>query len=181
MSKTNVNDTSIDTSIDTIISNQINSYLFPKYSIFKIKYLYSESYEQEFIDKDGATCDFDHILTQKIVEKFFEIIPDDNLDEKSKKIVINMVNKNICSCKFTFSIFKYYKIPESLFVNWIKNINLFKKKTHSFIYLSHQRFYSSNKIFNCVKENKSIQENIFDCILKNNYLESKNKSFCRIK
>lgn len=185
MSIIEIRDTSIDTSIDTIISEHINSYLCPEYCIFKIKYLYSKSYLKEFIDKDGPTGDFDPNLKQCVEEKLFEIIPDINLDEKSKKIVMNIVNKNknvyYPSDNFIKNIFKYYKIPESLFLNWIENINLFKKKAHSFIYLSHQKIYSSNKIFNCVKNNKSLKKNVFECILKTNYLTTVNKCFFRIK
>ena len=72
-------------SIDYEIADQISSYLCPTYSIYKIKYLHSESFCNEDIDKDGPTGDFYPILNQEIVEKIFEIIPDDKLDKNSKE------------------------------------------------------------------------------------------------
>ena len=182
MSKTQIN-----CSIDYEIANQINSYLSPEYCIFKIKYLYSNSFCNEFRDKDGPTGDFEAILKQNIEEKIFEIIPDDKLDEKSNKYLINLLQKkditiNYYPSQFIVDIFTKCKIPESLFLNWIKkDNNLFKQKSFSFTYLSHQKIYSSNKIYDYVNENKNLKKNVFECILKTNYLKTVNKSFFRVK
>lgn len=176
-----------DTSIDTIISEHINSYLCPVHCIYNIKYLYSESFCNEYRDKDGPTGDFYPVLKQNVVEKIVEIIPDDKLDKKSNEFLINLLDKKDITIhyypsQFIVDIFKKCKIPESLFLNWIKkDNNLFKHKSLSFTYLSHQKIYSSNKIYDYVKENKSLKKNVFECILKTNYLKTENKSFFRIK
>ena len=182
MSKTEIN-----CSIDYEIANQISSYLCPESCIYKIKYLYSESFCNEDIDKDGPTGDFEAILKQDIVEKIFEIIPDDKLDKSSKEYIINLLRKRDITIhyypsKFIVDIFSKCKIPESLFLNWIKkDNNLFKQKSRSFLYLSHQKIYSSNKIYDCVNENKSLKKNIFESILKNDNLKTQNKSFFSVK
>ena len=179
--------TTKDFSIDYQIADQISSYLCPTYSIYKIKYLYSKSFCNEDIDKDGPTGDFEAILKQDIVEKIFEIIPDDKLDKSSKEYSINLLRKRDITIhyypsQFIVDIFTKYKIPESLFLNWIKkDNNLFKQKSFSFLYLSLKKIYSSNKIYDCVNENKSLKKNIFESILKNDNLKTENKSFFRVK
>ena len=179
--------TTKDFSIDYQIADQISSYLCPTYSIYKIKYLYSKSFCNEDIDKDGPTGDFEAILKQDIVEKIFEIIPDDKLDKSSKEYSINLLRKRDITIhyypsQFIVDIFSKCKIPESLFLNWIKkDNNLFKQKSFSFLYLSLKKIYSSNKIYDCVNENKSLKKNIFESILKNDNLKTENKSFFRVK
>ena len=174
-------------SIDYEIADQISSYLCPTYSIYKIKYLHSESFCNEDIDKDGPTGDFDPILKQDVVEKIFEIIPDDKLDKSSKEYSINLLRKRDITIhyypsQFIVDIFSKCKIPESLFLHWIKkDNNLFKQKSFSFLYLNHKKIYSSNKIYDCVKENKSLKKNVFECLLKTNYLKTVNKFFFRVK
>ena len=174
-------------SIDYEIADQISSYLCPIHSIYKIKYLYSESFCNEDIDKDGPTGDFDPILKQNIVEKIFEIIPDDKLDKSSKDYTINLLRKRDITIhyyptRFILDIFSECKIPESLFLHWIKkDNNLFKQKSFSFLYLNHKKIYSSNKIYDCVNENKSLKKNVFECILKNNNLKTESKSFFSVK
>lgn len=174
-------------SIDYEIADQISSYLCPTYSIYKIKYLHSESFCNEDIDKDGPTGDFEAILKQDIVEKIFEIIPDDKLDKSSKEYSINLLRKRDITIhyypiQFIIDIFSKCKIPESLFLHWIKkDNNLFKQKSFSFLYLSLKKIYSSNKIYDCVNENKSLKKNIFESILKNDNLKTENKSFFRVK
>ena len=176
-----------DLSIDYEIADQISSYLCPTYSIFKIKYLYSKSFCNECRDEDGPTGDFEAILKQDIEEKIFEIIPDDKLDKNTKEYIINLLNKRDITIhyypsQFIVDIFTKCKIPESLFIHWIKkDNNLFKHKSLSFTYLSHQKIYSSNKIYDYVNENKSLKKNVFECILKTNYLKTVNKSFFRVK
>ena len=174
-------------SIDYEIADQISSYLCPIHSIYKIKYLYSLSFCNEDIDKDGPTGDFDPILKQDIVEKIFVIIPDDKLDKSSKEYSINLLRKRDITIhyyptRFILDIFSECKIPESLFLHWIKkDNNLFKQKSFSFLYLNHKKIYSSNKIYDCVNENKSLKKNVFECILKNNNLKTESKSFFSVK
>ncbi len=174
-------------SIDYQIAEQISSYLCPTHCIYKIKYLYSKSFCNEDIDKDGPTGDFDAILKQDIEEKIFEIIPDNKLDKNTKEYSINLLKKRDITIhyypsQFILDIFTKCKIPESLFLYWIKkDNNLFKQKSLSFTYLSHQKIYSSNKIYDHVNENKSLKKNVFECILKTNYLKTVNKSFFRVK
>lgn len=176
-----------DLSIDYEIANQISSYLCPTYCIFKIKYLYSKSFCNEYRDEDGPTGDFEALLKQDVMEKIFEIIPDNKLDKNSKEYLINLLKKRDITIhyypsQFIEDIFTKCKIPESLFLNWIKkDNNLFKHKSLSFTYLSHQKIYSSNKIYDYVNENKSLKKNVFECILKTNYLKTVNKSFFRVK
>ncbi len=176
-----------DLSIDYEIADQISSYLCPAHCIFKIKYLHSESFCNECSDEDGPTGDFEALLKQDIEEKIFEIIPDNKLDKNTKEYSINLLKKRDITIhyypsQFIVDIFTKCKIPESLFLNWIKkDNNLFKHKSFSFTYLSHQKIYSSNKIYDYVNENKSLKKNVFECILKTNYLKTVNKSFFRVK
>ena len=176
-----------DLSIDYEIANRVSSYLCPEYCIYKIKYLRSESFCNEYSDEDGPTGDFYPILKQEIVEKIFEIIPDDKLDKNSKEYSINLLKKRDITIhyypkQFIVDIFTNCKVPESLFLNWIKkDNNLFKHKSLSFTYLSHQKIYSSNKISNYINENKSLKKNIFECLLNNDNLKTENNSFFKIK
>ena len=176
-----------DCSIDYEIANRVSSYLCPEYCIYKIKYLRSESFCNEYSDRDGPTGDFYPILKQEIVEKIFEIIPDDKLDKNSKEYSINLLKKRDITIhyypkQFIVDIFTNCKVPESLFLNWIKkDNNLFKHKSLSFTYLSHQKIYSSNKISNYINENKSLKKNVFESLLNNDNLKTENKSFFKIK
>lgn len=176
-----------DLSIDYEIANQISSYLCPTYCIFKIKYLYSKSFCNECRDEDGPNGDFEAILKQDIEEKIFEIIPDNKLDKNTKEYSINLLNKRDITIhyypsQFILDIFTKCKIPESLFLNWIKkDNNLFKHKSLSFTYLSHQKIYSSNKISNYINENNSLKKNVFESLLNNDNLKTENNSFFKIK
>ena len=174
----------IDNSLDWTISNLINHYLCPSFPIFRIKFLYSRSYCVELQDRDGPTGDYVGRLETKIVENLFQIIPDNFLNRYTKKDL-----KNIYYCKDTkyissndsmIMMILNNKIPESFFLYLIKK-KLLLDKGASYFYLDHVEIYSSNKIYNVIKEQQSLKKNVIECILKNDKLITQDNSFYRIR
>ena len=49
--------------------------------------------KDEYRDEDGPTGDFEALLKQDVMEKIFEIIPDNKLDKNSKEYLINLLKK----------------------------------------------------------------------------------------
>lgn len=173
-----------DNSIDWTISKLINSYLCPSFPIFRIKFLYSESYNVEIKDRDGGTGEYEAKLKQKIFESLFEIIPDIFFDNDVKMFICSInkkKNQYLFNDKIMSTLFVKNKIPESLFLRWINMsfITLLQNNT-SYFYLSHEKIYSSNKLYNAVKEQNNLKKNVFDCILQNNNLVTQYNSFYRI-
>jgi len=172
-----------DNSLDWTISNLVSDYLCPSFAIFRIKFLYTNSYCVELRDKDGCTGDFEARLEAVIVENLFQIIPDNFLDRNTQLDL-----KNIYYCKDTKYISSNNsmnrmilnnKIPESFFLHLLKK-KILLNEASSYFYLDHVEIYSSNKIHNVIKEQQSIKKNVIECVLKNNKLKTQNNSFYRI-
>lgn len=172
-----------DDSLDWIISNLVSDYLCPSFPIFRIKFLYSESYSIELQDKDGPTGDYVGRLQQKKAENLFQIIPDNFLDKHTKTDVKNFIyckeSRYIRSNNSLISMILHNKISESFFIDWIRKKILLGNNV-SYFYLDHIEIYSCNKIYNVIKEQQSLKENVIECLLKNNKLKTQNNSFYRI-
>lgn len=172
-----------DDSLDWIISNLVSDFLCPSFPIFRIKFLYSESYCVELQDKDGYTGDYVGRLQQKKAENLFQIIPDNFLDKHTKTDVKNFIyckeSRYISSNKSMIRMILNNKIPESFFIDWIRKKILLGNNV-SYFYLDHIEIYSCNKIYNVIKEQQSLKENVIECLLKNNKLKTQNNSFYRI-
>jgi len=172
-----------DDSLDWTISNLVSDYLCPSFPIFRIKFLYSESYSIELQDKDGPTGDYVGRLQQKITENLFQIIPDNFLDKHIKTDVKNFIyckkSRYIYSNNSLISMILHNKISESFFIDWIRKKILLGNNV-SYFYLDHIEIYSCNKIYNVIKEQQSLKKNVIECVLKNNKLKTQNNSFYRI-
>ena len=172
-----------DDSLDWIISNLVSDYLCPSFPIFRIKFLYSETYTIELQDKDGYTGDYVGRLQQKKAENLFQIIPDNFLDKHTKTDVKNFIyckeSRYIRSNNSLISMILHNKISESFFIDWIRKKILLGNNV-SYFYLDHIEIYSCNKIYNVIKEQQSLKENVIECLLKNNKLKTQNNSFYRI-
>ena len=172
-----------DDSLDWIISNLVSDYLCPSFPIFRIKFLYSETYTIELQDKDGYTGDYVGRLQQKKAENLFQIIPDNFLDKHTKTDVKNFIyckeSRYIRSNNSLISMILHNKISESFFIDWIRKKILLGNNV-SYFYLDHIEIYSCNKIYNVIKEQQSLKENVIECVLKNNKLKTQNNSFYRI-
>lgn len=172
-----------DDSLDWIISNLVSDYLCPSFPIFRIKFLYSETYTIELQDKDGYTGDYVGRLQQKKAENLFQIIPDNFLDKHIKTDVKNFIyckkSRYIYSNNSLISMILHNKISESFFIDWIRKKILLGNNV-SYFYLDHIEIYSCNKIYNVIKEQQSLKENVIECLLKNNKLKTQNNSFYRI-
>lgn len=169
-----------DFSKEYIISNLINNFINPKYSLVRITYYSIWAYMYCKFDR-GSNFDVESPRMEQIcITSIFEVIPDNLINEPDLKNYIDMLD-NFSKNKKISTIIEYFqkseinkKINNSFLKLWKKKI-AFTDNKKSFILLNVENLSINNKIESFSKlKNSNFNKCVLLNILDNYVITSKN-------